>query len=127
MVKLSRPTLRRILQAAGDEAVREAGRRAGQTLPKSFVLARDGKATREELIGYLQLMSRYAGLFEFNVTRKAGDTTVTLVHDLGVKGSKFFGEYAKAALEEAGLPDDVSFDENSVTLTLKGAVPLARD
>ena len=93
MVKLSRPTFRKILEASADHAIREAGKHAGSTLPRSFLLAKKGKVSLEGLIHYFQLMSRYANLFEFNVARDSGSTTLTLVHDLGLKGSEFFGEY----------------------------------
>jgi hypothetical protein len=123
MVKLSRPTFRKVLQASSEQAIREAGKRAGSTLPKSFLLAKRGEISREGLIDYLLLMSKYANLFEFNMTTNGRGVTVTLVHDLGTRGSEFFGEYIKSALKEAGLSDDVEFDENSVTLALKENTP----
>lgn len=119
MVKLSRPTFRRILQASSEQAIKEAGKSAGLTLPKSFLLAKSGSVTRENVIDYLRLMSQYANLFEFNITRNSRGSTVTLVHDLGMKGSQFFGEYVRSALKGAGLDDDIQFDENSVTLELR--------
>ena len=118
MVKLARPTLRRILQASSEEAIREAGKKAGSTIPRSFLMAKRGSVTRESLIDYLGLMSQYANLFEFNMTRHAGGTTVTLVHDLGFRGSEFFGEYVKWALRGTGSDEVVQIDEGSVTIEL---------
>jgi hypothetical protein len=119
MVKLSRPTFRRILEASSDQAIKDAGKHAGSTLPKGFLLAKKGRVSLEGLIQYFQLMSRYANLFELNVTRDSGSTTLTLVHDLGLKGSEFFGEYARGALKESGVEDDIQIDENSVRVELK--------
>lgn len=119
MLKLSRPTLRRILQASSDQAIKDAGRAAGSTVPKSFLLAKAGAVNRENVLDYLRLMSQYANLFEFNITRTGRASTVTLVHDLGMKGSQFFGEYVKSAMKSVGFEDDIEFDENSVTIELK--------
>ncbi len=125
LVKLSLPTFRRILQASTEQAIMEAGRGAGSTLPESFLHAKHGGLSQEGLIEYFRLMAQYANIFEFNVTRHPGGTTVTLVHDLGQKGSAFLGEYARAALKVSGTKDEVHVDENSVTLELRKSTPLA--
>lgn len=127
MIKLSNPTFRKILQACDESSIREAGKKAGATLPKSFILAKRGEVTREAVAEYMKMMSQYANLFEFNMTRHAGGTSITLVHELGAKGSAFFGEYAKAAFEVSGVADEIEFDENSVTITLKERIPITGD
>ena len=125
MVKLSLPTLKRILEACGEKELREAGKKAGATLPKSFMLAKRGSVDSAGIAEYLRLTSQYAKLFEFNMTRHGGGTNITLVHELGRSGSDFFGEYVKAALEGSGLQDSLELDESSVHLVLKERVPLA--
>jgi len=122
MLKLSQSTLTKILQASTTEAIKEAGRKAGGTLPKSFVLAKHGRVSQETLLEYLTLLSRYANLFELNITRNSGHITVTLVHDLGTKGSDFLGEYVRTMLKEAGYDDSIEFDEHSVTLNIQPRV-----
>src|SRR2546425_12707318 len=42
MIKISRPTLKRLLEAAQDNAIVEAGKLAGTDVPKFFILAKDG-------------------------------------------------------------------------------------
>ncbi len=123
MVKLSRPTFRQILQASSDEAIREAGKNAGLTMPRRFLLAKKGRVSTDGLVDYFRLMSQYANLFELNLTRDGGSTTVTLFHDLGLKGSEFFGEYVKSALGEFELDDDVKIDEGSVSIELRRRSP----
>jgi hypothetical protein len=127
MVKLSRPTFRKILQASSDDGIREAGKAAGSSLPKSFMMAKKGTNSREGIVDYLRLMSQYANLFEFNLTRTSAGTTVTLVHDLGMKGSQFFAEYVKAAMRVAGLKDEVEVDEQSVTLQFSERIPITNE
>jgi hypothetical protein len=85
MVKLSRPTLRKIVVAPSDEAIKEAGRRPGPRFPRA-------SSSQREARRHAKALSTTSALFEFNITRDSTGSTVTLVHDLGVKGSEFFGE-----------------------------------
>jgi hypothetical protein len=74
-----------------------------------------------KILHKLRLLSQYANLFEFNITTNSGDTTITLVHDMGINGSIFFGEYVRSALGASDPNDDIELDENSVTIQFNTA------
>lgn len=118
MVKLSTVTFRKILMASTDEAIVEAGRSAGRNVPKSFILAKDRRLSEGSCVEYMRLMGQYGGLFQFNIARDETGTTITLVHELGDKGSLFLSEYARSVFELVGVKAKVTLSESSVTLDL---------
>jgi histone H3/H4 len=118
MVKLSSQTFRRLLQTSTDEGVAEAARSAGANTPEAFALSKFGEVSAEGILDYLKAMGRYGDLFEFNLVQKPGSRTLTLVHNLGARGSIFLSEYAKAAFEPAGTKTRVTHGDDFVTLVL---------
>jgi hypothetical protein len=96
MVKLSTPTLKRIINAATDEAIIEAGKNAGASVPESFILAKTGELSVANALEYLKLMGAHANLFDYSEITHAGKNSVTLTHDLGPKGSLFLTSYVEA-------------------------------
>jgi hypothetical protein len=117
MVKLSIPTLKRIINAATDEAIVDAGSAAGGSVPESFILAKTGSLSVQSALDYLKLMGAHANLFDYSEVTHEGKTSVTLTHDLGTKGSLFLTRYAEAIFKPLGkqlkirqLPDAVTFE-----------------
>ena len=96
MVKLSTPTLKHIINAATDEAIMDAGKNAGSSVPESFILAKTGELTVANALEYLKLMGAHANLFDYSEVTHGGKTSVTLTHDLGTKGSMFLAQYVEA-------------------------------
>jgi hypothetical protein len=118
MIKLSSSTFNRILKATNDEAIIEAGRNAGKNVPKGFMQAKDGRISEINCIEYLKLMSQYANLFQFNVSRSESGTSITLIHDFGEKGSLFFSEYVKSVFGLVDVRVQVSSSETSISFEL---------
>lgn len=117
MVKLSTPTLKRIINAATDEAIVEAGRSAGGSVPESFILAKSGELSVPNALSYLKLMGAHANLFDYSEVVHEGKNSVTLNHDLGPKGSLFLAQYVMAIFEAIDrvpkvhqLPDSITFE-----------------
>jgi hypothetical protein len=117
MIKLSNPTLKRIINAATDNAIVDAGSAAGSSIPESFILAKTGELSISSALEYLKLMGAHANLFDFSEVTHAGKTSVTLTHDLGEKGSLFLTHYAEALFKPLGtqlkvrqLPDAITFE-----------------
>jgi hypothetical protein len=98
MVKLSTPTLKRIIEAATDEAIVEAGKLAGASVPQSFMLAKSGEISVQIVLEYLRLMGAHANLFDYSDVVHGGKDSVTLTHDLGPKGSLFLANYVQSIL-----------------------------
>ncbi|MDA4135404.1 MAG: hypothetical protein OK449_00215 [Thaumarchaeota archaeon] len=114
MVKLSTPTLKQIINAATDDAIVEAGKNAGSSVPESFMLAKTGELSVPNALDYLKLMGAHANLFDFSEVTHAGKTSVTLTHDLGPKGSIFLTHYVEAIFS--------SLDKNPKVRQLSDAI-----
>jgi hypothetical protein len=117
MVKLSTPTLKRIINAATDEAIVDAGAAAGGSVPETFILAKSGELSIASALEYLQLMGTHANIFDYSEVTHEGKTSVTLMHDLGPKGSLFLTSYVGGLfkpldrqLKVHQLPDAISFE-----------------
>lgn len=117
MVKLSAPTLKRIINAATELAIAEAGKSAGSSVPESFMLAKMGEISVTNALDYLRLMGAHANLFDYSEVVHGGKTTVTLNHDLGDKGSQFLTHYVESIFENLEakpnirqLSDAIAFD-----------------
>ena len=118
MVKLSSPTFKRILNAATKEAIVEAGRSAGSSVPESFIRARMGEVDAANAVEYVRLMGAYANLFDYSEVTALGKSSMTLTHDLGGNGSLFLASYMEALFESAGKNVKVAQYENGITIDL---------
>jgi hypothetical protein len=117
MVKLSTPTLKRIINAATDEAIIDAGAAAGASVPESFMLAKTGEVSISNALEYLGLMGAHANLFDYSEVGHGGKVSVTMTHDLGPKGSLFLAQYVAAIFKHLDrtlrinqLPDAITFE-----------------
>lgn len=102
MIKLSTPTFKRILNAANVDAIVEAGKAAGASVPQSFMLAKMGEITPASAVEYLTLMGTYANLFDYTEISVAGKSSITLTHELGTNGSVFLASYVEAIFKQSG-------------------------
>ena len=64
------------------------------------------------------MMGQYANMFEYNLVPQPHGWTLTLIHELGDKGSLLFGEYSRALFDSVGSDIRVTFGKSSVTLDL---------
>lgn len=117
MVKLSTPTLKRIINAATEQAIIEAGRTAGSSVPESFILAKTGELSVPNSLDYLRMMGAHANLFDYSEVSHGGKLLVTMTHDLGPQGSLFLTSYVEAIFAALGkglkvrqVADAISFE-----------------
>lgn len=117
MVKLSQPTLKRIINAASDEAIEEAGRQAGASVPQGFMLAKKGEVSKEGIMDYLRLMGAHANLFDYSDVVHGSGNSITLTHDMGPKWSLFLSTYVQSILKVVNekakvtqLPDAITIE-----------------
>jgi hypothetical protein len=118
MIKVSNPTFKRILNAATKEAIVEAGKSAGSSVPETFILAKMGDINAASAVEYLRLMGAYANLFDYSEITVSGRSSVTLTHDLGVNGSIFLAGYMEAVFKSAGKNVKITQYENGITIDL---------
>ena len=118
MLKLSASDFRYVLQGAQDETIAEAGGLAGGDVPKTFILAKWGRLTKENCVNYLKSMSTYSKLFDYSEILNDGRVGVTLSHNFGAKGTLFLQHYVKAMFALVDIQPKFSPDENAVVFEL---------
>ena len=118
MLKLSASDFRYVLRGAQDETIAEAGRQAGSDVPKTYILAKWGRLTKENSLNYLKTMSTYAKLFDYSEVLSEGVLFVTLSHNFGAKGTLFLQNYVKAMFAQVEAQPKFSPDENAVVFEL---------
>jgi hypothetical protein len=118
MVRLSTPTLKRIINAATDDKIIDAGRQAGGSVPESFILAKSGEITLSSILEYLRLMGAHANLFDYSDIVHSGRNSVTLTHDLGVKGSLFLANYVRSILQSIDMDGNVMQYPDAITIEI---------
>lgn len=118
MIKISTPTFKRILNAAGKDEIVEAGKNAGSSVPESFMLAKTGEISHASAVEYLTLMGTYANLFDYTEITSSGKSSITLTHDLGANGSLFLASYVEAVFRGAGQAVKVSQYADGITVEL---------
>lgn len=118
MIKLSTPTFRRILDAVGNhDAIVDAGKAAGASVPVSFILARKGELSLSNAIDYLKTMGANANLFDYSETFGSGINSITLAHELGPNGSLFLANYVESLMKHVGK--EIKILENPDAITVK--------
>jgi len=116
VIKLSSSTFRRIINAASDEAVSEAGRAAGGNAPKNFVLAKTGQLNVGTALDFLKSIATYSSLFEYGEASHEGKSTVTLAHDFGSKGSLFLSSYVESMFKNLEQQPKISHNVDAVII-----------
>ena len=116
MMKIAHATIGHLLQSASEEEVINAGRIAGSDVPRAIISAKQGSVTLYTAIDFLRMMGDYANLYRYNEIGEGGARTLTLMHELGPKGSLFLIHYAGAVLEQVGVRPKYSSTDHSVTI-----------
>lgn len=118
MIKISRPTFKRVLDAAQDGAIIEAGQQAGSDVPKFFILAKEGALSLQTALGHLRDLADYGNLFEYTETIQDRKRIVTLAHELGPKGTLFLAHYVQTVFESVDAHPAFTLGDNSVIIEL---------
>lgn len=116
MMKISRPTFRRVLDAAPEDAIIEAGKQAGGDVPRFFILVKGRGLSLQAVLDHLRDLGDYGNLYEYTESAQDGKKVVTLGHELGPKGTLFFAHYVQAALENVQASPAFTLGDNSITI-----------
>lgn len=118
MLKISRPTFRKVLEAAPEDAIIQAGKAAGSDVPKFFILAKGGGLDLQGVLDHLRDLGDYGNVYEYEETARDGRRTITLGHELGPKGTLFFAHYVQAVFENIQMSPTFTLGDNSITIEL---------
>ena len=116
LIKISSATFERLLLAGSDGEIAKAGLEAGSDVPSSIILAKYGLLSLDTVIDYLRMLSEFAHLFEFGRVEQGNKQIITLVHNLGPKGSVFFDNYVKAIFDSIDYTPKISSRAHSVVV-----------
>ena len=116
MIKMSTPTFKRVLNASSTEAIVDAGKSAGSSVPQSFMLAKMGEISAASAVEYLTLMGTYANLFDYTEISISGKSSITLTHDLGPNGSLFLASYVEAIFKQTGKNVKIAQFADGITI-----------
>jgi len=120
MIKISSATFSRLLLEGSDSEVSKAGDEAGSDTPKSIILAKYGELSLTTAIAFLRMLSEYANQYELSEVEQPGRLVLTLLHNLGPKGSVFFSSYARSLL--ASIDRDPKFSSTAHSVVIE--IPL---
>jgi hypothetical protein len=118
MIKVSFPTFRKILDAAKEEAILEAGKTAGASVPESFILSKMGELSVANALEYLRLSGTYANFYDYSEVSHSGRTTITLTHTLGPNWSLFLAHYVEEIFKAAGKQIKITRLSDSLTFEI---------
>jgi hypothetical protein len=68
------------------------------------------------VVDFLNLLSEFANQFEMGQVEQGGKQIITLLHNLGPKGSIFFVNYAKALFDSIDYSPKISSSAHSVVV-----------
>jgi hypothetical protein len=118
LIKISSATFQRLLFAGSDTEIAKAGQEAGSDTPRSIILAKHGVLDLSTAIDFLNMLSEFGNQFEFGQVDQGGKQIVTLLHNLGPKGSIFFVNYVKALFQSIDNVPKISSSDHSVVIEI---------
>lgn len=116
LIKISSATFQRLLLAGSDSEIAKAGMEAGSDTPRSIILAKHGVLDLSTAIDFLNMLSEFGNQFEFGQVEQGGKQIVTLLHNLGPKGTIFFLNYVKALFQSINYVPRISSSDHSVVI-----------
>jgi hypothetical protein len=116
-LSLSRNTFSLLLNAIGDEELKEAAAKAGRSA-SGFVAAVHEGLTVSAIRQFVGNLSAYANMFGFNEP-EANEGYWSLLHELGPKWSLFLSHYFAAIFAEAKIRVRIESSDRSVAIWLE--------
>ena len=117
-IRTSKAAYMPLLNAASDEAIIEACRASGPDTPKALILAKHGVLSLRTVLDFIRTASTYGGYAEYNEVEREGRTIVTLIHDLGRKGSLYISEVVGSTFRTINIHPKVTTSDHSVVIEI---------
>lgn len=126
-ITLRRESLKTIFNYVTEDEIKTIAQEMGSRIPKEFMLLWFKEVNLEAYLEYLSLICRYNGFaeYEMELEKAAGDDddedekiggySITLVHDMGEKWSRFLMELIETGMRKTlGLRPNFDTTKNSV-------------
>jgi hypothetical protein len=117
-IRTTRTAFNLLLNAASDEAIIEAARLSGPDTPKSIILAKYGVLSQSTVLDYVRSAATYGGYAQYSEVQSQGKSVITLMHDLGRKGSVFLSNILESIFGMTNIHYKMSSSEHSVIVEI---------
>ena len=115
LLKVISPLYDKLLNAASDEAIVEAGKSLGPGVLPSTIISMTGELTVPGILDWLKRMGTYSNLCDYSEISHGGKISVTMAHSFGPKGSVLLASYLDSLFKTAGKQIKVTQLRDSVT------------
>jgi hypothetical protein len=118
IVKLPSQLLKYLLEVIQDNLIIKIGQASGENIAESFILVKFGSLSLEHVISHLRELSSYGYLFEYNEVDSPEKKTISLVHQLGYKGSLLLAHYVQSIFNRVNIHPFFNITENAVIIDI---------
>ena len=115
LLKVISPLYDKLLNAASDEAIVEAGKSLGPGALPSTIISMTGELSVPGILDWLKRMGTYSNLCDYSEISHGGKTSVTMAHGSGPKGSLLLASYLDSLFKTAGKQIKITQLKDSVT------------
>ena len=117
-IRISKSTFGRLLQASSDDAVVEASRLSGLDTPRAIIVAKHGTLSLSTVLDYVRSTSTYGGYAEYSEVETQGRLVITMMHNLGNKGSLFLSSILESIFGLVDCHPKITSSEHAVMIEL---------
>ena len=115
-VQIPKEAFSRLLDASSDEAVIEAARLSGLDTPRAIMLAKHGELSLTTVLDYVRAAAAYGGYAEYNEVEKQGKLVITIMHNLGRKGSIYLSSMLESIFGTIDRHPKITSSEHSILI-----------
>ena len=115
LVKVISPLYDKLLNAASDEALIEAGKALGPGVLPGMVMSMTGELTVPGILDWLKRMGTYSNLCDYSEISHGGKVSVTMAHDYGPKASLLLASFLDSLFKTAWKQVKITQLRDSVT------------
>ena len=116
--RIAKATYTHLLNAASDADLIEAARLSGRDTSESIILAKHGTLSLTTVIDYLRMVTEFGGYADYNEVDSQGKRVITLIHNLGRKGSVYFSSYVESLFGLIGRQPKITLSENAIAVEI---------
>ena len=116
-VPMPKPALINIMEKLDEKTITEIAESNGKTVPKDFLHIMKGAYSMEAFLDVLKNRSSAAG-FNYTEISENDFVKIVMLHDMGIKWSKYFKAYFDSTFKQLGCTAQFSTSENSVIFTV---------
>jgi hypothetical protein len=115
LLKVISPLYDKLLNAASDEAIVEAGKSLGPGVLPSTIISMTGELSVPGILDWLKRMGTYSNLCDYTEISHGGKISVTMSQSFGPKGSVLLASYLDSLFKTAGKQIKITQLRDSVT------------